>query len=100
MTRDDKIVDFPVTAEERARRLRAEVERLSRLPAVEWMYYVESEGYAERYDVDNAALKRMVQAAIKEAEKKQRAELAERGRIEARAEKQACLLYTSDAADE
>ena len=56
MSRDEKIVEFPkpeeVTPEERARRLRIEVERLARLPTVEWMYYVESVGYAEKYGTD------------------------------------------------
>ena len=87
MTRDDKIVDFPVTAEERARRLQAEVERLSRLPTVEWMLYLDAT--AEKHGVDKATLKRMVESVIKEVEKKQRDEQTERRRIEARAEKQA-----------
>jgi putative DNA primase/helicase len=86
-----KVIDFPISPEERARRLRAEVERLSRLPTVEWMLYIEgdAEKYAEKYDVNKATLKGMVEAVIKEAEKRQRDEQAERRRIEARAEKQA-----------
>ena len=63
-----EVVEFP-NAEEKARRLRVEVERLSRLSTVEWMFYVESEGYAEKYGVDKAALKRMVKAVIREREK-------------------------------
>src|SRR5262245_26695169 len=87
-SKDPRVVSLLPGAEEGARRLKIEVERLSRLPTVEWMYYVESDGYAERYGVDKAALKRMVGAVIGEAEKKKRAELIERRRIEDRAEKQ------------
>src|SRR5215472_9794728 len=75
--------------EERARRLQAEVERLARLSASEWMLYVVgTEGYAERYGVDKATLKQMVEAVIKESAKKVREEKAEQQRIEDRAEKQ------------
>jgi hypothetical protein len=88
MTEDpSKVVEFP-NSEERARRLRIEVERLARLPGVEWMYYAESPGYAEKYGVTKAALKRMVEAVIKETKKKQRDEQVEQQRIEQRAEKQ------------
>ena len=79
----DRVASFP-GADERARRLRLEVERLARLPTVEWMFYVESAGYAEKYGVDKATLKRMVEAVIKENEKKER----EKRQIEARGEKE------------
>jgi len=80
----DRVASF-AGADERARRLRLdEVERLARLPAVEWMFYVESAGYAEKYGVDKATLKRMVEAVIKENEKKER----EKRQIEARGEKE------------
>src|SRR5262249_17273190 len=59
-----------------------------RLPTIEWMFYVESEGHAEKYGVDKTVLKRMVEAVIKEREKTQRDEQAERRRIEDRADKQ------------
>src|SRR5262249_30491670 len=81
----DRVVSFPGD-EEKARRLRVEVERLSRLPTVEWMLYLD--GTAKKHGVDTATLKRMVEAVIKEAEKKQRDEQAERRRIEGRADKQ------------
>jgi hypothetical protein len=78
-----------VRPEERARRLGIEVERLARLSTGEWMLYVVgTEGYAERYGVDKATLKRMVEAVIKESAKKVREEKAERQRMEDRAEKQ------------
>ena len=64
MTRDAKVVvDFPNT-EERARRLRVEVDRLARLPTVEWMFYLE--GSAEKHGIDKTALRAMVQTVIKE----------------------------------
>ena len=87
MTSKDHVVSFPGT-DEGAHRLRAEVERLARLSTIEWMFYVESEGHAEKYGVDKTVLKRMVEAVIKEREKKQRDERAERRRIEDRADKQ------------
>src|SRR5262249_29689454 len=85
-----KVIDFPLSPEERTRRLRVEVERLSLLPPFERTLYIETDAakYAERYDVDKATLKRMVEAVVKEAEKKQRDEQAERRRIEDRADKQ------------
>src|SRR5262249_51523284 len=81
------IVLFPTPDEERARRLKVEVERLARLSTTEWIYYVESPGYAEKYGVDKATLKTMVEAVLKEIEKKRRNEQAEQRRIEGRAEK-------------
>jgi hypothetical protein len=83
----DKGVSFPGAAEERARKLRVEVERLARLPTVEWMYYVEGEGYAEKYGVDKATLKLMVEAVILEAAKQRREEQVEQRRIEQRVDK-------------
>lgn len=90
MSRDEKIVEFPKpeeVTEERARRLRIEVERLARLPTVEWMYYVESVGYAEKYGTDKATLGRMVEAVIEDNEKKAREEQGELRRREQREEK-------------
>src|SRR5262245_51827059 len=77
----DRVVSFPGD-EEKARRLRVEVERLSRLPTVEWMFYLD--GTAEKHGVDTATLKRMVEAVIKENEKKER----EKRQIETRGEKE------------
>jgi len=82
-----KVVEFP-NSEERAHRLRVEVERLARLPTVEWMLYVTTESHAAKYGVDCATLKKMVEAVIKETEKKAREEKVEQQRIEQRAEKQ------------
>jgi hypothetical protein len=59
--------------EERARRLAVEVERLALLPTVEWQFYVTTEDYT-RFGIDNAAVRKMVEAAVKENEKKRREE--------------------------
>lgn len=80
----DKVVRLPGVDEERARRLKVEVERLAHQSTTEWIYYVETPGYAEKYGVDKATLKRMVEAVIKENEKKER----EKRQIEARGEKE------------
>src|SRR5262245_28399655 len=85
---NDAAVPFPQPDEECARRLKAEVERLARLPTVEWLYYAAAESHAAKYGVDCATLKRMGETIIKEAEKKQQAEKAEQRRVEDRAEKQ------------
>src|SRR5262245_60896432 len=83
----DGVVSFP-GAEERARRLRLEVERLARLPTVEWMFYAADASYVARYGVDCATFKRMVEDVVEENKKKQHDEQVERRRIEDRAEKQ------------
>src|SRR5262249_51783577 len=84
--KSDRVIQFP-DADDKARRLRVEVERLAILSTVEWMFYVESAGYAERFGVDKAGLRRMVEAHIKGAEKEKRDEIVEKRRIEDRAEK-------------
>jgi putative DNA primase/helicase len=88
MTGDDKVVGFPVSTEERARRLQVEVERLARLPVVEWMYYLEIGDVAKKHDIEPAKLKAMIGATIKAAEKKARQEQAEERQREQRAERQ------------
>ena len=70
MSGDDpkKIVEFPkaeLPPEERACRLKIEAERLARLPAVEWLFYVESGGVAEKHGVSRAVLKEMVETTIR-----------------------------------
>ena len=81
MSRDDsKIVDLPkaeVTSEERARRLKSEVDRLASLPVFEWMFYIATEGVAEKHGVSRADMKKMIEATIKEREKKAREDKAE-----------------------
>jgi hypothetical protein len=81
----ESVVPFPAPDEERARRLKIEVERRARLPTVEWMFYLD--GAAEKYGVDKAVLKQMVEAVIREAEKKAREDRGELRRREDRAEK-------------
>jgi len=54
--------------EERARRLQAEVDRLSRLSVVEWMLYLDDT--AAKHSVEPTKLKAMIEAVIKERERK------------------------------
>jgi hypothetical protein len=77
MPDDDKVVQLhsttpEVSSEERARRLAVEVERLARLPVVEWMYYVATGDIAKKYDIESGRLKAMVEALIRANEKKVR----------------------------
>src|SRR5262249_3573304 len=77
MSGDDpkKIGEFPTAElppEERARRLNIEVERLARLPRVEWLYYIESTDVAEKHQVSRAILKEMIETTIDANEKKAR----------------------------
>jgi hypothetical protein len=77
---DDKIVSFPVTpvpTEEVARRLQVEVERLARLPTVEWQYYVAIGDTAKKFNIEPAMLKRMIEAVIRANEKKAREDKAD-----------------------
>jgi hypothetical protein len=83
----ERVVPFPVPEEERARRLKIEVERLARLSTTEWIYYVESAGYAEKYGVDKATFKMMVEVVVKEIAKKAREDRGELRRREDQAEK-------------
>jgi hypothetical protein len=87
---DAQVVSFPNTSNtenESARRLKQEVERLAALPTVEWIYYIESDGYAARFDVDKATLRRMVEATIKEREKKAHEAKADDRRAEQKQER-------------
>jgi hypothetical protein len=83
----DKVVRLPGVDEERARRLKVEVERLARQSTTEWIYYVESPGYAEKYGVDKITLRQMVEAAVKAIEKKAREDRGEQRRREDRVER-------------
>ena len=70
MSGDDpkQIVELPkaeIVPEERARRLKSEVDRLASLPVVEWRYYVECTDVAEKHGVSRTVMKAMVEATIK-----------------------------------
>jgi hypothetical protein len=87
----NKVVDFSkpeVAPEERARRLKVEVDRLASLPVVEWMYYVHDDGVAEKHGVSRAAMRAMIEATVKANEKKAREDKAEDRQREQRVEKQ------------
>ena len=81
MSDDPKILGFPkaeeVPPEERARRLRVEVERLASFSASEWLYYVECTGVAEKHGVSRDILREMIETTIKANEKKAREDKAE-----------------------
>ena len=81
-----EVLDFPVSPEERARRLTVELERLARLPVVEWMLYLNDT--AKKHGIELTTLKAMVERVIRENEKKAREDRAEDRQREQRAEKQ------------
>ena len=93
MSGDDpkQIVEFPkaeIVPEERARRLKIEVERLASLPVVERLFYIECEDVAEKHGFSRDVMKAMVEATIKERENKAKQEKAEQAKAEQRAKKQ------------
>jgi hypothetical protein len=93
MSGDDpkKIVEFPkaeLPPEERARRLKMEVERLARLPVVERLFYIECEDVAEKLGLSRDVLKAMVEAQVKANEKRAREDKAEDRQRERRVEKE------------
>jgi putative DNA primase/helicase len=75
-----------VSDEERARRLRVEVERLAGLPVSEWMFWLDS--VAKERGIEPAKLKQMIEAQVRENEKKKREAKAEEQRREQQIEKQ------------
>ena len=77
-----------IAPEERARRLTVEVERLARLPNVEWRFYLKTDGVAEKHGMSLAEMTILIEATIKEREKKAREDRAEKRRSEQRAEKE------------
>jgi uncharacterized protein DUF3631 len=86
---DDNVVPFqpsPASDEERARRLKVEVERLARLPAVEWIFYLD--GVAEKHGIESSTLRAMIERIIKEDEKRAREQKVEARQQEVRVERQ------------
>ena len=80
MSGDADTVEFPkaqVSPEERARRLKIEVDRLAKLPEVEWRYYLFDRGLAEKHGLSPADVKTIVEATIRANEKKAREDKAE-----------------------
>ena len=73
MSGDEKIVEFPkaeVPPEERACRLKTEVDRLASLPGVEWLFYVEVLMSPKSTACRAPVMKAMIEATIKANEKK------------------------------
>jgi hypothetical protein len=78
MSCDDNIVNFPakpaeeaVPPEERARRLKVEVDRLASLPVLEWMLYLEET--AKKHGISQTKLRQMITAAINRVEREKSA---------------------------
>jgi hypothetical protein len=72
--------------EERARRLSVEVERLAKMPVVEWHYRLEVEDYGAKFGIDSTVFRQMVEAAVEAAEKKAREDKADTRYEQRRAE--------------
>ena len=88
---DDRVVAFPaseITPEERARRLKIEVERLARLPTVEWRFYASLEDHVQQFGVTTDQMRELVEAVLKEKQKTEREAKAEEDRRKQRIEKQ------------
>jgi len=100
---DGHILPFPgpepVPDEERARRLKNEVERLARLSPGEYLLYLDDT--AKRYGVDKTVLREMIETIIRELEKKAREDRGELRRREAHDEKRrdAAVRETERKAD-
>ena len=92
------VVPFPVPDEERARRVKAEVERQARLSPGEYLLYLDDT--AKKYGVDKAVLKAMIEAVSAENEKKRRGDHAEQRRIEQRVEKKRTAKEREERAGE
>jgi len=69
MTDNKNVVPFPSSDEEKAGRVIAEAERLSRQSALERTFWMKRS--AERLGINVEELKIMVEAAVKEREKKE-----------------------------
>ena len=85
---DPKSVEFPeaeVPPEERARRLKVEVERLARQSPAEWMFWLDES--AKKHGIEPAQLKAMIQATIKQRVKEAKETKAEDRQREQRAER-------------
>jgi hypothetical protein len=58
-----------ISADERARRLRTEVEQLACKPPAEWRFYVEVEKVGDKYGVAPTTLRQMIEATIRANDK-------------------------------
>ena len=95
MADGDKIIplhplpDVSPEDRERARKLVVEVERMARLPMVEWMHYVAQGDIPRQHGIEPAMMKAMIEAVINSNEKKAKEPKADdrRGKQDDRREK-------------
>src|SRR5262245_19268532 len=92
-----QVVGFP-NAEEKARRLRVEVERLARQSPSEWLFWLGES--AQRHGIEPAKLKQMIEATIRANEKQAREDRGELRRREDRAERQRTKEKESERKEE
>jgi hypothetical protein len=84
--RDEKVVvGFPISPEEKLRRIMAEAERMSEQPEFEWKFWLATRNTAEQLGTTREFMKSTILGMIKEREKK----AAEARRIEQRAKEKA-----------
>jgi hypothetical protein len=81
--RDGNVVSLPISPEEKLRRIMVDAERLSRLPELEWQFWLKTTDLTERLGTTRDFLKTAILGLIKEREKK----AVEARRIEQRTER-------------
>jgi len=93
VTRDNKVVDFP-NSEERARRLKVEVERLARQSPAEWLFWLDDS--AKKHGIEPGKLKAMIEATVRVNEKAAKQEQAEKRQREQRAERERTAAHREE----
>jgi hypothetical protein len=81
-----QVISFPTLEDEQARKLRTLVEWRAGQPPVEWEMYLKDD--AQKHELAPAELRRLIQAVIKEREKKKREEHAIQQKYERKGERQ------------
>jgi uncharacterized protein DUF3631 len=90
-------IPFPISDEERTRRLRVEVERVARLSPVERPWQIETEDWTAKFGIDKAVASKMVEAAAKEIAKKKADECREQRRAEQKQERKDKRTHQDEA---
>src|SRR5215472_7437431 len=93
-----QVVEFPKGEDERARRLLALVKWRSGQSKSEWVLYLDDD--AKKHEIEPAKLREMIEAAVKEQEKKAREDRGELRRREDRAERQRTKEKESERKEE